>query len=191
AEFRLAQGLKANVMSKRSAYALAAGKLSPNRLSALLDRDRRLLERFERDLPRALRHVADRKREVLKASAARLSVSGIERQQRQGGEQIRLLASRLTRAVDLRLSEARTALDQKGRLLKSLSYEAVLERGFALVRDENDHPVKRAGQVKKGAKLTIEFAGRERIGAIATDAPTPAAPKPAPARKPSQQGDLF
>ena len=191
AEFRLGQGLKANVTAKRSAYALAAGKLSPNRLAAVLDRDRRSLERFERDLPRALLRVADRKREALNLRASRLSVSGIDRQRRQGADQIRLLSSRLTRALDLTLSDARTMLEQKGRLLKSLSYEAVLERGFALVRDENDRPVKRAAQVKKGALLTIEFAGREKVGAIATDPATPGGSKPAPAKKPTQQGDLF
>jgi exodeoxyribonuclease VII large subunit len=75
--------------------------------------------------------------------------------------------------------------------LKTLSYEAVLERGFALVRDENDQPVKRAGEVKKGAALTIEFAGRERVGVIATDGSAQPKPKPAATKKPSQQGDLF
>jgi exodeoxyribonuclease VII large subunit len=122
--------------------------------------------------------------------ASRLTVSGIDRQRRQGADQLQRLSSRLVRALDLRLADARNTLDQKGRLLKTLSYESVLERGFALVRDENDQPVKRAGDVKKGAALTIEFSGRERVGVIATDGAA-AKPKTAAKKKPPQQGDLF
>ena len=190
-ERRLGQGLGTNVTAKRSALQLAAGRLSPNRLAALADRDRRALERFERDLPRALRNVADRKRQALKGTAARLSWSGIERQRRQGQERFASVSAQLDRCMGQRLTDARTRLGESSRLLKTLSYEAVLERGFALVRDENDEPVKRAGEVKKGAALTIEFAGRERVGVVATDGAAAARPKPAPKRKPPQQGDLF
>ena len=191
-ERRLGQGLGTNITAKRSAWSRAEGRLNPNRLASLLDRDKTALRRFERDLPRALRHVADRKREALKLRASRLTVSGIERQRRLGTDQLAGLSSRLVRALDLRLADARNTLDQKGRLLKTLSYESVLERGFALVRDENDQPVKRAEDVKKGAALTIEFAGRERVGVIATDGAGASRPKPAPKpKKPPQQGDLF
>jgi len=191
-ERRLGQGLGTNVTAKRSAWQLAAGRLSPNRLAALLDRDSRALERFERDLPRALQLVSNRKREALNLRASRLTVSGIARQRRLGADQLQGLSARLVRALDLRLADARNTLDQKGRLLKTLSYEAVLDRGFALVRDENDLPVKRAGEVKKGAALTIEFSGRERVGVIATDGSAPAKPKTAAKpKKPPQQGDLF
>ena len=191
-ERRLGQGLGTNITAKRSAWSRAEGRLNPNRLSSLLDRDKTALRRFERDLPRALRHVADRKREALNLRASRLTVSGIERQRRLGVDRLAGLSSRLVRALDLRLADARNTLDQKGRLLKTLSYESVLERGFALVRDENDQPVKRADDVKKGAALTIEFAGRERVGVIATDGAGTSRPKPAPKpKKPPQQGDLF
>ncbi|MCI5078458.1 exodeoxyribonuclease VII large subunit [Oricola sp.] len=188
-ERRLGQGLGTNVTAKRSAYALAAGRLSPNRLSGLLDRDRRTLDRFDRDLPRALRDVAGRKGETLKAIAMRLSVAGIERQHRQGEEKLKTLSTRLARAIDLQVSDAQNRLEQKARLLKSLSYEAVLERGFALVRDEKGQPVKHAAQVKKGEALSIEFAGRERVNVVATDGTAKA--KPAKPAKPQRQGDLF
>ncbi len=188
-ERRLAQGLGTNVTAKRSAYALAAGRLNPNRLAALADRDRRSLERFERDLPRALRRVADRKGEALKLRASRLTISGIDRQRRLGSDRLGDLSARLFRALDLRLTDARNTLDQKGRLLKTLSYESVLDRGFALVRDDKDQPVKRASGVKKGATLTIEFAGRERVGVVATEGSGSTPPKPK--KKPPQQGDLF
>lgn len=191
-ERRLAQGLETNVSAKRAKFEIAVGKLSPNRLSTLLQRDSRALERFERDLPRALRHVADRKRETLRLQGARLTPLGIERQCRQGRERLDAIPSRLDRRLEQRIAEARMGLEQKGRLLKSLSYEAVLERGFALVRDAADKPVKRASEVSSGAKLTIEFAGRQRVGVIATEGDAPkTASRPAQQKKPPQQGDLF
>ena len=169
-ERRLGQGLGTNVTAKRSAWSRAEGRLNPNRLLALFDR----------------------KREALRLNAARLTISGIDRQRRQDADRLQGFSARLVRALDLRVTDARNTLDQRGRLLKTLSYESVLERGFALVRDENDQPVKRADDVKKGAALTIEFAGRERVGVIATEGSAQAKPKPAAKpKKPPQQGDLF
>jgi exodeoxyribonuclease VII large subunit len=191
AEFRLAQGLKANVTAKRNQYAVASGKLNPNRLSVLFERDRRGLDQLSRELPRALRQVSDRKREALKLRAARLTVAGIDRQRQLGSERLSVFSGRLVRALDLRITNARNILEQKGRLLKSLSYEAVLERGFALVRDEEGQAVKRAAEVRRGARLTIEFAGREKVGVVATDGAAPSGAKAATKKKSTQQGDLF
>ena len=43
-------------------------------------------------------------------------------------------------------------------LLRAFSYQSVLERGFALVRDEAGHPLRAAAAVKPGMALDIEFA---------------------------------
>jgi exodeoxyribonuclease VII large subunit len=83
-----------------------------------------------------------------------------------------------------------------------LSYRSVLTRGFALVRDEQGHPVHAAAGVGPGARLDLEFSDG-RVAATA-DADRPAArriakpvasePKPAAPRraaKPVGQGSLF
>ena len=168
AEFRLGHGLRAGVAARRNAYEVLGSRLSPNRLSALLDRDRTAYRQSARDLPRALENVVTRQQEMLSSRGSRLSIAGVERQGRTAGEQLSMLSSRLVRAIGNQVVSARSGLEQKERLLKSLSYEAVLERGFALVRDEGGHAIKRAAEVRKGASLTIEFAGRERIAAVAT-----------------------
>jgi exodeoxyribonuclease VII large subunit len=54
-----------------------------------------------------------------------------------------------------RLSER---LEGLGQLLDSLSYERVLARGFALVRDGAGLPVLAAASVRPGAALVIQFA---------------------------------
>ncbi|TCD16764.1 exodeoxyribonuclease VII large subunit [Oricola cellulosilytica] len=191
AEFRLGHGLKAGVTARRNAYGLLANRLSPNCLTALLDRDRSAFRQQARDLPRALENVVSRKREALSSRASRLSIAGVERQSRNAGERLSMLSSRLIRAIENRLVTVRGGLEQKERLLKSLSYEAVLERGFALVRDEAGVPLKRAADVKKGSALVIEFAGRQTIDVVATEHGKKPANRTSGPRKPPQQGDLF
>jgi exodeoxyribonuclease VII large subunit len=77
----------------------------------------------------------------------------------------------------------------------------VLERGFALVRDEQGQPLHAATNVGSGQRLSIEFADG-RVDATADGEGTPAAkPKPAAANPTSKrttdfgvkkvQGDLF
>ncbi|MER0237165.1 exodeoxyribonuclease VII large subunit [Fulvimarina sp. MAC8] len=149
AEYKLVQSLGTNITAKRSKFELAAGKLSPNSLETRAQRDRTALQRLARDLPRALEREKDRKRDLLRFQAARLTPAGIERQYRQGRERLDALPKRLDRSITQRLAEARNDVDQKARLLKGLSYEAVLDRGFALVRDEADKPVKQASDVSE------------------------------------------
>lgn len=50
-----------------------------------------------------------------------------------------------------------TVLDHLGQLLESYSYEKVLERGFALVRDTDGKPVLSAASVDDGDALTLQF----------------------------------
>jgi len=87
------------------------------------------------------------------------------------------------------LARSRERLEGLGFLLESLSYERVLGRGFALVRDAAGHAVTSAAGVAPGAPLEIEFRdGRLRATADG-------GPEPAPTRKrlepKKSQGSLF
>jgi exodeoxyribonuclease VII large subunit len=69
---------------------------------------------------------------------------------------------RLTPApVQARLREQRARLEGLSARLDGASYEAVLARGFALVRDAAGHPVVSAAAVKPKASLVIRFADGE------------------------------
>ena len=84
-------------------------------------------------------------------------------------------------------------------MLTSLSYQSVLARGYALVRDTNGQMIRLAGAVAPGAELSIEFAdGRLAAEAKGPSAPAPAAGaapgvRPARPKGPSRggQGSLF
>jgi len=62
------------------------------------------------------------------------------------------------RAMALRLQGLSDRLLSEAKLFAALNYTAVLARGFALVRDANDRPVKLAAAVKSGQGLKIQFA---------------------------------
>ena len=87
-------------------------------------------------LAHALQHAAARHRDAQTRIAARLSPAP-------------LLSS---------LREARTRLDAAAARLESVSYAAVLARGYAVVLDGAGHAVTRAAAIQPGAPLTLRFA---------------------------------
>ena len=87
------------------------------------------------------------------------------------------------------LARARERLEGLGFLLESLSYERVLGRGYALVRDAAGNAVTSAAGVAPGTALEIEFAdGRLRATADGGPEPAPARKRPEPKKN---QGSLF
>ena len=94
----------------------------------------------------------------------------------------------------------RRHLDGCAKLLASLSYQGVLKRGFALVRDAQGMSVRSVRQVAPGQSLDIEF-GDGHVGVRAAGIAKPEARAPAPGRAgertnskagtPGDQGSLF
>jgi exodeoxyribonuclease VII large subunit len=76
------------------------------------------------------------------------------------------------------LQQGARQVEQLGKLLESYSFHSVLNRGFALVRDQDGQPVLAAAGTRSGDTLNIEFADG-RIGAKVTEATT-TAPRSAP-----------
>jgi exodeoxyribonuclease VII large subunit len=91
---------------------------------------------------------------------------GMMREKGQGLALVRLEGRLLS---DL-LTRLRDRFEALARLLTSLSYEQVLARGFALVRDSGGNPLVRAAAVEPGSALSIEFADG-RLGATADGGP--------------------
>lgn len=66
--------------------------------------------------------------------------------------------ARMQRAFGHRVHRASTSLESCSRMLESLSYRAVLSRGFVLVRGKDGALRRRAGAVEEGERLTLTFA---------------------------------
>lgn len=95
---------------------------------------------------------------------------------------------RMDRAFHHRLARATASLEGCARMLESLSYRAILARGFVLVRGSGGGLRRRAGAVEQGEKLTLTFADGE-VKAVATDG-TPKSRRIGLFRS-KAQGDLF
>ncbi len=93
------------------------------------------------------------------------------------------LESRLFRAYGHRVRKAKDSLDGCARVLESLSYRAILGRGFALIRGPLGELRRRAGEVVPGERLALIFEDGETRAVATRD-------KPIRGAKPGQ-GDLF
>jgi exodeoxyribonuclease VII large subunit len=94
-----------------------------------------------------------------------------------------------TEAIAERLARSRLQLESLAGLLDSYSYERVLARGFALVRDAADRAITAAAAVTPGTGLKIQFADGE-VAATATGRGETPRPRPAKGRD-RKQGTLL
>jgi exodeoxyribonuclease VII large subunit len=121
-------------------------------------------------LPRALRANAHAHRVQLARAIAHLSPSVLRNRLRQWGDRYESRAKRLKPCAQASLDRLKKHLAGLHRILTALSYQGVLARGFALVRDAAGEPVRSAGAVSTSDPLEIEFADG-RVAAIATGGP--------------------
>jgi exodeoxyribonuclease VII large subunit len=138
------------------------------------------------------------RRQRLAHIAARLAIARTARAKLEsermavGRQRLDALARRLRQGFELRIATRRAQIEGLEKLRLSLGYEGVLARGFALVRDENGKPLRRAAEVAGGARLDIEFADGH-TPAIAEAQKEPALAKRAArsGRRKRNQGSLF
>ncbi|MGL4496185.1 MAG: exodeoxyribonuclease VII large subunit, partial [Beijerinckiaceae bacterium] len=178
---RLAQRSPGALLAaRRGAYAALAARLPD------------LIARRRTENARQLTVLSDR---LARAIAARTALE----HKRIQTDAIRLegLARRLTSAVAAKQSHEGARLEGLAKLLGSLSYRSVLDRGYAVVRDSAGRPVMRAAAIGPGAVLSIEFADAA-VPAMARPQgapiePAPARPSPPKPAKPGggSQGSLF
>jgi exodeoxyribonuclease VII large subunit len=146
---------------ERRGHALAAARLvSP--IAVLLAKQQALSSEV-RVLEGAMRRYVGDTRQKIERTTDRIEQYG-ERLQRCGTEL---------------LAHGERQVEQLGKLLESYSFHSVLTRGFALVRDQDGHPIMTAAETHAGGTIAIEFADG-RVGARVTEGiatvPRPAAP---------------
>jgi exodeoxyribonuclease VII large subunit len=167
---RLGQCIRAFFTARTDRLArLGAGVVTPRQL---IDRKRFTLAECAAVLHQDVRHALSLKQQRFAGAAALLRPSAIEG---------------LLHRAELRLQSLSGLLD-------SYSYERVLARGFALVRDAKDRPVVSASKVSTGASLRLQFAdGQVPVTATGgSDRPAPTSSPAAPKRKPDdKQGSLL
>ncbi|MDE2578129.1 MAG: exodeoxyribonuclease VII large subunit [Hyphomicrobiales bacterium] len=101
------------------------------------------------------------------------------------------MQARLAPALARLVAHRREALQQRARMLASLGYTNVLARGFALVRDEDGHPVRAAAALQARQHVRLEFADGETGATIDGETAPRAKPAPRPKTPGGGQGSLF
>ncbi|MBY0361918.1 MAG: exodeoxyribonuclease VII large subunit [Phreatobacter sp.] len=199
---RLPNALAANASAHRTRLVRAAGRLAPALLAGRIARSRDRIDTLAARATMSLAQRAELRRQAFTTFSDRLSrslgVYGRTQADRIARSRERLdnLHARAPRAFALILSRSRDRLAGADKLLAALSYQGVLARGFALVRDGEGRPLRSASTITPGMALALEFADG-RVRATAEGEAPPAASKPARAAEPKGrksgegQGRLF
>jgi exodeoxyribonuclease VII large subunit len=139
---------------KERVSGLARGLPKPAELLALS------MQRFDElsdRMPRALKVCVERQAVRLDSIGRMLRHETILSEVKRSHNQVDILSERMNRAIENRVSQKRGTFDSPARLLESLSYHKVLERGFAVIRDEKGQVISDGKKVANGAALGIEF----------------------------------
>jgi exodeoxyribonuclease VII large subunit len=155
------------------------------RADQLFASPRQRLDIASERLTHALRKNVQKHREQLIESASRLRPNQLGERITNCTERTTTLGRRLQRAQSVRLANIYRSLEALSRVLDSVSYRSVLDRGFALVRGADGSIRRRAANVRKGETLTLTFTDGE-AAAVATDGSTVSAEpaiRPAPVRE--------
>jgi len=172
---RLPRALKANAEIHHKQYLKCATKLSPQLLHG---RVRAEQERVSNLIARARRSTQvhrERRRQHFAAiggrlgAAMRANIAGHRQRIVRDRERVVTLFERSGLAVNRLIERRFAALDRADKLLAAFSYQSVLARGFALVRDPSGVPLRSAAAIIPGKQLDIEF-GDGRATAVATAA---------------------
>ena len=196
---RLDSALRHRVQKAHARFVQAAARLPQVR--SLVAQPRQRFETARSRLSRALYSNTQAHQTRFARVAGRLRPAPILNRIDRGGERMGMLGDRARRAFRASLERRERALEGQAKLLSSLSYQSVLKRGYAIVRDEAGAMVRQVRDVRPAQRLEIELAdGRIESEAISTKPRDPGpgesggsspSAKPLRKRQTGGQGSLF
>jgi len=143
-------------MSERRRHLAQTARILP-RAEQLFSGPRQRLDYVGARLGSALKANLQDHRRALTRSDSLLRPARIFGQIALGRERSAAVAMRITRAQRARLITFGERLASLGRIIDSVSYRSVLERGFVLVRGENGSVRRRSDKVVLGETLSLTF----------------------------------
>jgi exodeoxyribonuclease VII large subunit len=146
----------ARVMQDRKLRLQSAGRALPKPDDMLAIARQRLDSAAGRLAP-ALRSNVQRHGIALARSSGRLSVQPLQRRLEEQNRRVSDNARKAKRALELLLENRQNRLKNESKLFASLSYKSVLSRGFAVVRDMSNAPIRTVELAEKAGRLKIEF----------------------------------
>jgi exodeoxyribonuclease VII large subunit len=163
-DLRLATAARRALQSARTHLKAAARGLP--RLQDLIALPRQRFDACEKSLARALLANTRAHHTRYVRLSSRLHPTAVRQRIAWGVERIGGLEARSRQALANCIGARRRQLDGSTKLLDSLSYQSVLHRGFALVRDPEGRMLRAAASLHAGDTLELEF-GDGRVDAEA------------------------
>lgn len=154
------------------------------------------LKQFEHGLSASLRHTAATKRIGFTAIATRLRADPILHTVSSAKADLNAAHLKTNRALDAALTKRRQHLTNQASLLNALSYQATLQRGYALIQTSDGKVLRTATEVEAQPEIEIVMQNNARIRALPQpgSGKTASEPRPKARAKPvpsKDQGDLF
>ena len=194
------------MLQQARAHLKAAARGLP-RLEDVLAMPRQRFDACEKRLGRALLANTRAHHTRYARVAGRLRPAPIRHRISLCGERLGALNARAAQALRNSLATRRRQLDGCGKLIASLSYQSVLQRGFVIVRGADGRTLREAASVQAGDRLELEFrdgrvdaeANSVRLGSAGSAARPAGKPEPEPpagvrrvrGRSGGSQGSLF
>lgn len=184
ASLRLAQALTRGTLTQRGRLDRVAGRLT-SRLITQGIAERRQGVRVQGDkLNRALDQRRQRQKDRLTNLGSRVSPRAVERLVGEGQKTLARLDAAMLRAMRQQLTVKRDKVAQRAKLLDAFNYRRVLDRGFAVIRDEVGTPLRQVAALDAAGAVQIELADgtRDAVVGEATDGGPPKVSKPKSAK---------
>jgi len=154
---RRLSGLKQRMIGERRTTLMALARALPTPRDILGMATQRTDDLADR-LPRALNVAIQCKSLALSKYAGQLNLGTILTRIKSARERTDVFADRLLPAVRRQMDTRQERLSSSGRILESLSYKNVLERGYALVTNDRGSIVVRAKDMEAGDRGELQFA---------------------------------
>lgn len=178
-------------LTQRRGHVTALVRVLP-RADQLFANARQRLDYVSENLGRGLWRNLQEHRRIFSETATLLRPGVMQQHAVVCGERVAALGERLVRCERAHVAERQARLDSLSRILESVSYRNVLERGFALVRGSDGVLKRRAAAVSSGEELIVTFAD-ESTSAVAIGPPRQPLHRSGRPKKPhgKDQGSLF
>ncbi|MEM6781820.1 MAG: exodeoxyribonuclease VII large subunit [Pseudomonadota bacterium] len=161
---RMAQALNRSVSEQKNILASQIARLGDPQ--KLLDAKQQTIDFISDKFSSLLRSFVQQKQSSLSVIAGQLKAPSyaLERSQTAMDNAF----SNLMRAQKLNLEKQDQRLQQTARLMDSLSYEKVLERGFVVVRDKNGKVLSKISDINDDQDVVMHFKDQKKAEAIIT-----------------------
>ncbi len=152
---KLSYALRVNLQSHRESFSRI--RLSVNSLTQSIKSLQNQFKSQQERLVQSIFSSLRQQRTQFNSISNQLTIGDIARRSIEQRTQFISLNERFNQAYVNDFKHKKSQLENFSFLLKSLSYQRVLDRGFALVRDESDETIRRAASVLPNQKLSIQF----------------------------------